>query len=43
MIWAYEAISLAERNAPILFEKHYLDETVSAILDDVPVPKYRRL
>jgi len=43
IIWAYEAISLKERNAPILFEKHYLDETVSAILDDIPVPKYQRL
>jgi hypothetical protein len=43
VIWAYEAISLTERNAPILFGKHYLDETVAAILDEVPVPKYKRL
>ena len=40
---AYGALSPAERNAPILFGKHYLDETVSAILDDIPVPKYQRL
>jgi len=39
----YLAISPKERNAPILFGKHYLDETVSAILDDIPVPKYQRL
>ena len=39
----YGAMTPAERNAPILFGKHYLDETVSAILDDIPVPKYRRL
>lgn len=43
LIWAYEAISLTERNAPILFENHYLADTVSAILDEVPVPKYQRL
>ena len=42
IIWAYEAISLTERNAPILFDEHYLDETVPALLDDVPVPKYQR-
>ena len=40
---AYRAMTPAERNAPILFGKHYLDETVSAILDEVPVPKYQRL
>jgi hypothetical protein len=40
---AYGAMSPQERNAPILFEEHYLDETVSAILDEVPVPKYQRL
>jgi hypothetical protein len=40
---AYGAMTPAERNAPILFGKHYLDETVSAILDEVPVPKYQRL
>lgn len=40
---AYQAMPPKERNAPILFGKHYIDETVSAILDEVPVPKYQRL
>ena len=40
---AYGGLSPTERNAPILFGKHYLDETVSAILDNIPVPKYQRL
>jgi len=39
----YLAISPNERNAPILFEKNRLDETVSAILDEIAVPKYQRL
>ncbi len=32
-----------ERNEPILFKEHRLDETVSAVLDDMPVPKYQRV
>jgi hypothetical protein len=32
-----------ERKAPILFEYNLLDETVSAILDSITVPKYQRL
>lgn len=39
----YVAMSPQLRNAPILFQDHKLDETVAAILDDVAVPKYRRL
>jgi hypothetical protein len=40
---AYETLSPTERNAPILFGKHYLDESVSAILDGIAVPKYQRM
>lgn len=40
---AYLAKSLQERNAPILFGEQRLDETVSAVLEGIPVPKYRRL
>jgi hypothetical protein len=32
-----------ECNAPILFEKHRLDETVPAMLEGVTTPKYQRL
>ncbi len=32
-----------ERNVPILFEKHRLDETVPAMLEGITVPKYQRL
>jgi len=39
----YVAISPKERNAPILFENHRLDETVPAILEGIPVPKYQGL
>jgi hypothetical protein len=40
---AYGALSPTERNAPILFGRHYLGETVSVILDEVDVSKYQRL
>jgi hypothetical protein len=40
---AYRAMSPTERNAPILFGRHYLGETVSVILDEVDAPKYQRL
>lgn len=39
----YLAMSSDERNAPILFKENRLDETVSAVLEDITVPKYRRL
>lgn len=39
----YQAKSPKERNAPILFEKNLLDDTVSAILEGITVPKYQRL
>jgi hypothetical protein len=40
---AYRAMSPTERNAPILFSRHYLGETVSVILDEVHAQKYQRL
>jgi len=40
---AYLALSPKERNAPVLFEKNLLDETVPVVLDDITVPKYQRL
>jgi hypothetical protein len=39
----YLAMSPKERNAPIVFEKNRLDETVSAVLEGITVPKYQRL
>src|SRR3990172_1870706 len=39
VIDAYLAVSLNERNAPISFAKHRLDETVAAVLEGVSVPK----
>ena len=39
----YLATLPKERNAPILFEENRLDETVTAVLENIPVPKYRRL
>jgi len=39
----YLAMPPKERNAPIAFEKHRLDETVPAILEGIPIPKYQRL
>jgi hypothetical protein len=40
---AYLSMHPKERNAPILFEKHLLDETVSAVLQGIAAPKYQRL
>jgi hypothetical protein len=40
---AYLSVRLESRNTPISFQDHQLDETVAALLDDVPVPKYRRV
>ncbi len=40
---AYLSMPPQSRNSPISFEGHRLDETVAAVLDDIPVPKYRRL
>jgi hypothetical protein len=31
------------RNKPVFFQNHQLDETVAAVLEGVPVPKYRGL
>jgi hypothetical protein len=39
----YRSISPIERNHPIYFENHQLDETVSAVLEDVTAPKYQRV
>ena len=39
----YLSLSPEKRNAPTLFEKHRLDETVSAILERIITPKYQRL
>lgn len=39
----YLGMSPVARNAPILFEDNHLDETISAILEGVSAPKYRRL
>lgn len=39
---AYIAMSPHERNAPILFGKNWLDETVTTILDGIIAPKYQR-
>jgi hypothetical protein len=40
---SYLAVSPEARNQPIWFQGHELDETVAAVLEDIPVPKYRRL
>lgn len=37
----YSATSAEDRNRPVLFQGHRLDETVAAILEDVPVPRYK--
>lgn len=39
----YLSMPPAERNAPILFEDHRLDETIPAILENIPVPKYQNV
>ena len=38
----YLAMPPEERNAPSLFEKNRLNETVLAVLEDITVPKYQR-
>jgi hypothetical protein len=38
----YLAKSSKERDRPVSFEKNRLAETVPAILDGIPVPKYQR-
>jgi hypothetical protein len=40
---AYLAMSPQERNAPILFGEHRLDETVTIILVGIITPKYQRM
>jgi hypothetical protein len=39
----YLAMSPYERNAPILFGEHRLDQTVTTILGGIAVPKYQRI
>lgn len=39
----YLGVPTNERNAATLFEKNLLDDTVSAILEGIAVPKYQRL
>jgi len=39
----YLAMPPNERNAPVLFEKNRLDETVPVVLDGITVSKYQRL
>jgi hypothetical protein len=39
----YAAVSPDARNKTLSFQDHLLDETVTAVLDDVAAPKYRRL
>ena len=39
----YLAMSPKERNVPILFKENRLDETVPAVLENIPVPKYQRI
>ena len=40
---AYRDMSPQQLNAPVMFGKDWLDETVTTVLDDVTAPKYRRL
>jgi hypothetical protein len=37
----YLATSPEDRDRPVLFQGHTLDETVAALLEDIPVPKYQ--
>jgi hypothetical protein len=37
----YLATSPQDRDQPVLFQGYLLDETVAAILEDIPVPKYQ--
>lgn len=38
----YHNMSIEERDQPVVFEGHCLADSVLAILDDIPVPKYQR-
>jgi len=38
----YVALSSKEHNAPIMFEQNLLDDTVSAILEEISLSKYQR-
>jgi hypothetical protein len=38
----YLSTSAEERDFPVVFQENHLDETVSAILEGVTTPKYRR-
>ena len=38
----YVSIPPDARDEPVFFQNHQLDETVAAVLEGVPVPKYRR-
>jgi hypothetical protein len=40
---AYLAMPPKERNAPVLFEKNRLDETVVTVLEGIGAPRYQRL
>jgi hypothetical protein len=37
----YSATPPEDRNQPVLFQGHRLDETVAAVLENIPVPKYQ--
>ena len=39
----YQAMHPAARNVPFMFEGNELDVTVSAIFDEITVPRYRRV
>ena len=39
----YGGLSPQERNRPVIYEGHQLDETVAAVLEGIQVPKYQRL
>jgi hypothetical protein len=39
----YLSIPPDARNTPVLFQSHQLDENVAAVLEDIPVSKYRRM
>ena len=43
LIDSYLGMPPEERNVPVLFERHRLDETVAALLEGISVPKYERL
>ena len=39
----YAAMTPGERNLPVVYQQHRLNETVAAVFDDLRVPKYQRL